>query len=442
VRAAVAALVAVSLLVLGITSPAAARTSAPVGYSPSAHGAEVDLLPLDVSAGVRGTWRLAVAFRCKDQEVVGAVVAHVDRHGRFEVTTDALTTQADYGSDTDTTIRGRLGDDGARGTIDSYARAYDNDGTTAECERDGIPWRADAIARPELDRVVAYVPAPHATVFAASRDALFFGNDDGDRSGEVWRVDTADAGGRVKWRAKVGTVSDLIVDGDRLWIADSGRGRLIALDARTGKQLVSTKVAQARFEGISQQPLAVTPDAVLVGTNKGIVRVDPQSGAVLGTLAIGTVVAVAAGPAGIFAVKTRVDADGRYVDATILRVDEATGSVLVEHPIASTSVNLAVLDNAVAVAIVYDPVELLDPATLANRATSTEKGDDSVAAAVPGVWVSSSDSADPVVSVAAVDASGATIDKIPGISGTLTTAPGAVWVLDTDAAGALEIRAG
>ena len=159
-RVTVAAVITASLLALGIGPPAGAQDAVPIGFSPSAHGAKVDLLPLDVPRGVRGTWRLAVTFHCKDQEVTGAVVAHVDRAGRFDVTTNGLITQADYGSDTETTIRGRLGSGGARGTIDSYARAYDNDGTTGECERDGIPWRSATTSRPELAHVVGYVPAP------------------------------------------------------------------------------------------------------------------------------------------------------------------------------------------------------------------------------------------------------------------------------------------
>ena len=228
------------------------------------------------------------------------------------------------------------------------------------------------------------------------------------------------------------------MDGDRLWIADSGRGRLVALDVATGKQLVSTKVAKGRYDGISQQePLAVTPDAVLVGTTDGIVRVDRASGAVVGTLGSGTILGVAAGPAGIFAVKTRVDAEGRYIDATLLRVDESTGTVLAERPLTTTSAEIAVLDTAVAVAVLEDPVELVDPATLEPRTTSTEKTGDSLAAGAPDIWISTSDGA-----VVAVDAAGATTAKIPGISGSLATAPGAVWVLDDDAVGAIRLRAG
>ncbi len=95
------------------------------------------------------------------------------------------------------------------------------------------------------------------------------------------------------------------------------------------------------------------------------------------------------------------------------------------------------LDTAVAVAILDDPVELVDPATLEPRTTSTEKSGDGIAAGSPDLWVSTSDGA-----VATVDAAGATIAKIPGISGSLTTAPGAVWVLDDDAVGAIRLRAG
>ena len=52
-RVTVAAVITASLLALGIGPPAGAEDAAPIGYSPSADGAKVDLLPLDVPRGVR-----------------------------------------------------------------------------------------------------------------------------------------------------------------------------------------------------------------------------------------------------------------------------------------------------------------------------------------------------------------------------------------------------
>jgi outer membrane protein assembly factor BamB len=406
----------------------------PVGYTSSGAGVTADLLPLDVPNGIRGTWRLHLGFRCNGQHVTGSTVVHVDADGRFETRTDSLITEADYGSETDTTIKGRLRSDAASGTIDSYARAYDNDGTTAECTRDGIAWEAASTPRPDLARVVRYVPAPGAEVMAASDDAVFFGKDDGNTSGQVWRVDSA---GHAVWKRRAGIVTDLLVDGDRLWIADAGRGEVVALDLATGKRLLSTKVAPAHFDGISTtEPLAQTADAILVATSDGVVRVDRETGTVLSRIGSGTMVTVAAGGSGVFAIQTDVDSEGHYTDGRLLRLDEATGDVLGTRQLSSPFGALAVLDDAVAVAGGQGVVELLDPATLEPRATPGVKTDGGIVAAAPGLWVTTSGA------VRVLNGAAAPVERIRGMTGSLTTAPGIVWVLDDGSSGAIGLRAG
>ncbi len=423
------------MLTIGLmTARADAQDAVPVGYTSAGAGVTANLLPLDVSNGIAGTWRLRLAFTCHGQHVTGSTVVHVDSGGRFETRTDGFITEADYGSETDTTIKGRLRSDAASGTIDSYARAYDNAGTTAECTRDGIAWQAASTPRPDLARVVQYVPAPGAEVMAASDDAVFFGKDDGNSAGEVWRVDWA---GRTVWERHGGVVTDLLVDGDRLWIADAGRGALVALDLATGKHLGSTKVAPARYDGISTTaPLALTADAVLVATSNGVVRVDRRSGAVLSRIGSGTMVTVAAGGRGVFAVQTDVDSEGRYTDARLLRLDEATGDVLATRPLSTSFGALVVLDDAVAVAATQSVIELLDPVTLEPSVASSVKSDGGIVAEAPGLWVTTSGA------VRVLDATGAPVARIRGITGSLTTAPGIVWVLDDASSGAIGLRAG
>jgi hypothetical protein len=217
-----------------------------------------------------------VSFQCEDQTVAGALAVRVDRAGRFEQRTKRLVTLADVGSDTDVTIRGRLTDRAAEGTIDAHARAFYNAGTTFECTKDRIKWRAASTDDPGAERVERFLPA-RADALAVTENAVFVDEEQGDKASTVKRLDPHS--GKAKWtpgrrrrsrRGKRGAV----------WIVSGATGRVIGLDARSGR-VAATTVGPGRFDAIAPgtpQPIAVAPDSVWVATAAGLVRLGPTTG--------------------------------------------------------------------------------------------------------------------------------------------------------------------
>jgi hypothetical protein len=138
------ALVAVVTAAALARPPAVADPGPPLVYAPTGNGPRVTAVPLGGPSSGRSPWKLTLSFRCEDQTVDGSFSTRLGRDGRFEQRTEELVTHADVGSDTEVTVRGRLTDRHAEGTIDARARAYDNAGTTFECTKRGIEWQASA----------------------------------------------------------------------------------------------------------------------------------------------------------------------------------------------------------------------------------------------------------------------------------------------------------
>jgi hypothetical protein len=131
------------------------------------------------------------------------------------------------------------------------------------------------------------------------------------------------------------------------------------------------------------------------------------------------------------------DADGRPLASRIVRVDPTTNEAVAEtwfdkRPV---SFHLAAAADAITLADADEPLVRLDPETLAPLAP-TDVLVHGVVAATPGTWVSTPDG------LVALDASGAPVLRVRGITGEIGAADETVWVLDTGAGGVVRVRAG
>jgi hypothetical protein len=418
-------------------SGAPAGTTPPIGYAPAADGPSVTMVPLGAASGGRAPWKLLVSFRCEDQSVTGALAVRVDRRGRFDAHSKRLVTKADVGSDTDVTIRGRLTDTVAAGSIDAHARAYDNAGTTFECTKDDIEWRAEPTSEPGSERVESFLPTG-ADALAVAGDAVFVDDDRGDKPSTVSRLDPQT--GKRKWSRRVGDADRLAAGGERVWVASGAKGQVLGLDARTGRVVATTPVGPGKFDAIAPgtpQPIAVTGDAVWVATAGGLVRLDPATGQETSRVSVGAAETVVAGPSGVVTAVAVSDADGRPVASRVVRVDPDTNQAIAETTIDKrpVSFHLAAGADAIMLAGGDEPLVRLDPETLAPLPPSDVVADGRGAVVgPPGTWASTPDG------LVALDASGAAVVRVRAISGELAAAGDTVWVLDSGAGGLVRLR--
>jgi outer membrane protein assembly factor BamB len=430
----------VGLVVWALALPsAAAAPSPPLVYTPAGGGPSVTAVPLGGASAGRAPWKVTVSFRCDDQTVDGSFSTRVGSDGRFEQQTERLVTHADAGSETDVTVRGRLGDDGARGTIDAYPRAYDNDGTTFECDRSGIKWRASAEADPAAPRVDGFLPTD-AEALAVTADAVFVDEDRGDKASVVRRLDPRT--GKTMWSRRVPDADHIAAGADRVWVADGAQGRVLGLDARTGKVVATIDVGPGRFDAISPgaaQPIAVTADGVWVATAQGLVRLDPATGALAEQVPVGAVEGVVAGPNGLITAATVPGPDGRPAASRIVRVDPATRQVAAEAQVdhIPSLIGLAASADAITVARFGDIVARFDPVTLAQLGSFDVVTDGTdVATAPPGTWAATEEG------LVGLDGSGAPVVRVRGVRGALATSGDTVWVLDRGAGGLVRVQIG
>jgi hypothetical protein len=430
-----AGLVAVALAL----PPAMADPGPALVYAPSGSGPRVTAVPLGGGSNGRAPWKLTVSFRCEDQTVDGSFSARVRRDGRFEQSTEKLVTHADAGSDTEVTVRGRLTDRGAEGTIDAHARAYDNAGTTFECTKRGIKWQATAENDPAAARVDGFFRTD-ADALAVTADAVFVDEDRGDKPSVVRRL--APGTGRVTWSRRVGDADRVAAAGERVWLANGGKGQVIGLDARTGKVVATTTVGPGNFDAIppfAARPIALTADGVWVATAQGLVRLEPATGAGAEVLPVGAVEGVVSGPTGLIAAAAVLGPDGRPVAAQILRIDPTTRQVTAQTQIDELPelVALAAGAEAITIARLDKPITRLDPLTLGPLGPVDVVSDGAdVTPAPPGAWVSTQDG------LVAVDGSGAPAVRVRGVRGALAANGTTVWVLDRGAGGLVSVQGG
>lgn len=374
--------------------------------------------------------KVRAEFRCDDQDVTGALLVSVGTDGRFSEDTNVFTSDADIGSETDVTIAGRMGSKRARGTIDAYVRAYDEEGTTFECERT-LRWRAAARAAAQLERIEAFARVGAADSIAAGGDAVYLGEERGDSKDVVRRIDPST--GDI-WRRRVEAASDLAAGRDALWTASGFVGRVEGFAADDGASIEGIDVDDG-FDAITGiAPLAVSSDAVWLALAPGrLVRLDPESGEVLADFGIGEVtgseLSVGLGPSGVVVAIEEPREDGGELPLRVLRVDPATNAVVTDVRRTGQVTAVAAGQEVVTIGSFFDPILRLDATSLEPLATS-----DLVASEVVALgsltWLATAGS------VVALDAAGAVVVELPGITGALATDGERVWVLD-HAAGAV-----
>jgi hypothetical protein len=406
-------------------------------YTPTGSGPRVTAVPLGSGSGARAPWKLTVSFRCEDQAVDGSFSTRVGRDGRFEQETRRLVTHADAGSDTEVTVRGRLTDRGAEGTIDAHARAYDNAGTTFECTKRGIDWQSTAESDPDAQRVDGFFRT-NGDALAVTADAVFVDEDRGDKPSVVRRLDPRS--GKVAWARKVGDADRVAAGADRVWVANGGRGEVVGLDARTGKVVATTSIGPDNFDGIppfAAQPIALTADGVWVATAQGLIRLDPATGARAEELAVGAIEGVVSGPTGLIAAAAVPGPDGEAVASQILRIDPASRQVTAQVQVDELPdrIALAAGGDAITIARLDEQVTRFDPLTLAPLGPVDVVSDGTdVTPAPPGTWVSTQDG------LVAVDGSGAPAVRVRGVRGALAANGTTVWVVDRGAGGLVRVQ--
>jgi peptide/nickel transport system substrate-binding protein len=193
----------------------------------------------------------------------------------------------------------------------------------------------------------------------------------------IYRISKTSPYGVTQIRLGAGRVAALAFGLGRLWVADSARHELLALDPLTGRRLHAF-------------PIDVRPSAVAVGAgavwitdyDDGLLtRVDPSSGVDLGTIHVGD------GPAAVTV------ADGgvwvaNSLDSTVSRIDPTSDTPGPAVPVGSYPIALAMNGAAIEVANAHSAsVSRIDAHSNRVVATTTVGGGPTALAAAGGqVW--------------------------------------------------------
>jgi ABC-type transport system substrate-binding protein/DNA-binding SARP family transcriptional activator len=193
----------------------------------------------------------------------------------------------------------------------------------------------------------------------------------------IYRISKTSPYGVTQIHLGAGRVAALAFGLGRLWVADSARHELLALDPLTGRRL---KVF----------PLDVRPSALAVGAgavwitdyDDGLLtRIDPRSGAELGTIHVGDgPAAVTVGDGGVWVANS--------LDSTVSRVDPTSDTPGPAVPVGSYPIALAVNGPWIEVANAHSAsVSRIDARSNRVVATTTVGGGPTALAAAEGqVW--------------------------------------------------------
>jgi YVTN family beta-propeller protein len=309
--------------------------------------------------------------------------------------------------------------------------AADSRGTPRSTQPPPTPTGATVPAF-DRGRFAAVIPVPGAATMAASGRGLWV-----HAAGGVVRIDPA-TNTVVGEPLKVPANAEAIAVGQgALWVTSVAPGdlgtprpdRLTRIDLATGRSVATIEVPRTPLD------VALTPGAVWVtdagGAGDGVTRVDPRTNRVVGRpVATGSSPQSLAVGGGSLWVANH---DGQ----TITRIDQATGKVVADIPVASEPHRVAYGAGAVWVGNWHvNSVSRIDPAT--NRVTGSpipigfHAGNLAVGAG--GVWVTSdyrSNSAPEDVVVVRIDPRTNRAVETIAVGGhpiDVVAAGGAVWV--------------
>ena len=422
-------------LILLAGAPAAGGTRAAVrtdAIYQSTGRTAVTLVP--VGTDDEGTlMKLDARFRCEEQRVQGDLLVSVDDDGEFEVETTSFVSSFDVGSDTEVTVSGRITRRAATGTIDANVRAYDNAGTTAECDRE-IKWRARATEAPALEGIDGFVETGEAGWIAAADEAVYVGQGPGLSASIVRRLDP-ETGDEV-WQQEVDAIEELAAGSSSVWGVDAGAGLVLGFAAADGEPVGELEVA-GEYDAIAStadSPVAVTSDAVWVGlTPDRVVRLDPDTGEVVAEIEIdgdpeGDVNVVATDDTVVVAVEKLAARGDEGIPLGLTRIDPASNTVVAEAETVGQLEGLAIAGDIVT-------IPRFDESTLRFDVETLEETDelDVEAFDVLGVgtdtWIATDDG------LLVIDETGETVLELPGVTGNLATDGTMIYVLDSSAEG-------
>jgi peptide/nickel transport system substrate-binding protein len=193
----------------------------------------------------------------------------------------------------------------------------------------------------------------------------------------IYRISKTSPYGVTQIPLGAGRVAALAFGLGRLWVADSARHELLALDPFTGRRLTAF-------------PIDVRPSALALGAGSVwitdyddglLTRVDPRSGADLGTIHVGDgPAAVAFGDDGVWVANS--------LDSTVSRVDPMSDTPGPFIPVGSYPIALAVNGPSIEVANAHSAsVSRIDTRTNSVVATTTVGGGPTALAAAGGrIW--------------------------------------------------------
>ena len=426
--------------VLVAAAPAASGGSSPVrsdAVYQSTGDARLTFVPLTTRGNGRTLLKLHAELRCEDQDVIGDVLVTVDTDGELDLETDSFVSTKDIGSETEVTVSGKFGRSSAKGTVDVHARAYDEEGTTAECDRK-ISWRARSIEESALERIDGFVPTGDDDQVAAFGDAAYLVRDPGDEPSVLRRIDL-DRGDEA-WTQEVEDLDHVAAGASSVWGASGFLGQVLGFDASDGEPIGELEVPRD-FEAITgDSPVAVTADAVWVALAPGTVtRLDPESAEVEAEIDVGE----ADGDVSVVATDTDLVAVVEIHDDStsppenyiqLARIDMETNEVVAESEVTGQVTALAIAGETLTVARFDEPIARFDLDSL-EELDEVDVIGESMVGAGSETWIATDDG------LVVLDDAGETVLELPALTGELAVAGDLVILLDRGAQGLVLLNA-
>jgi streptogramin lyase len=200
-------------------------------------------------------------------------------------------------------------------------------GVWAIALRGNVVYRID----PATNRVAAQVPLQGSVPYLWAGAGAVWAADDGGfgSTGSMLRLNAATA--RQEARVQVGDgPAGFATDGSRVWILNHRENTLDRIDVATNRAVrLSSGLAPANVAAVERLALR---NGTLWATGRGadLLRVSPETGAVLGTTEIGSAgidVAATADAVWVASYDAAFEQQGIPVVATVARVDPATAAI-------------------------------------------------------------------------------------------------------------------
>jgi hypothetical protein len=399
VRAASGRIVAGALVfvLVGVLSAPGAASAGGGGEQPdrgrwyrSKRGSDPAVRMLVVGERPDGRRMVAVdaSFACDELELEGELLVTVKRNGAFAGESGSFILSGGGTDEVDAEVRveGRFADRGASGTIAAEAEAFDNAGITGTCDEE-LDWRVRRRAPdPSLDRIEETVALDSgAALVAAAPDAAYVVTAP-EAAGEarLHRIDAAT--GEAAWEVEPGVeVGGIAATASGVWIVDENGSEVLRFDPASGDPAATIPLGESSFA-----PAIGATDAAVWVVTGDLHRIDPVSNAVAATVELGggaEDAALALNTGAVFVALNLHPREGSTdLPHRVVRVDPATDAIVTDVEGVDHFDALAASEDTLWAAPFFDPLRVLDPATLED-AGSIDVVAHAATAAPPGAWL-------------------------------------------------------